>query len=101
MIQTKQVFKYVWHWNIIIVFLHFDELGPCVYIKFKKYVTGPWISWNLVYIFLTYMDSLYDEMESWQRPQLVKMLIPNLTEYKIYSRKLGYHAIKMNAHPIS
>ena len=28
MIQTKQVFKYVLHWNIIIVFfLHFDELG--------------------------------------------------------------------------
>ena len=101
MILTKQVFKYVLHWNIIIVFLHFDELGPCVYIKLKKYVTGPWISWNLVYIFLTYMDSLYVELVSWQRPQPVKMLIPNLTEYKIYSRKLGYHAIKMNAHPIS
>ena len=55
MIQTKQVFKYVLHWNIIIVFLHFDVLGPCVYIKLKKYVTGPWIPWNLVYIFLTYM----------------------------------------------
>ena len=40
------------------------------------------------------MDSLYVEMVSWQRPQPVKMLIPNLTEYKIYSRKLGYHAIK-------
>ena len=39
-IQTKQVFKYVLHWNIIIVFLHFDELGPHVYIKLKKYVTG-------------------------------------------------------------
>ena len=39
-IQTKQVFKYVLHRNIIIVFLHFDELGPCVYIKLKKYVTG-------------------------------------------------------------
>ena len=102
MIQTKQVFMYVLHWNIIVVFfLHFDELGPCVYIKLKKYVTGPWISWNLVYIFLTYMDSLYVEMVSWQRPQPVKMLIPNLTEYKIYSRKLGYHTIKMNAHPIS
>ena len=35
MIQTKQVFKYVLHWNIIIVFLHFDELGPYVYIKLK------------------------------------------------------------------
>ena len=23
-----------------------------------------------------------------------------LTEYKIYSRKLGYHGIKMNAHPL-
>ena len=23
------------------------------------------------------------------------MLIPNLTEYRIYSRKLGYHAIKL------
>ena len=67
----------------------------------KKYVTGPWISWNLVYIFLAYMDSLYVEMVSWQRPQPVKLLIPKLTENKIYSRKLGYHAIKMNAHPIS
>ena len=27
-----------------IVFLHFDELGPCVYIKLEKDVTGPWIS---------------------------------------------------------
>ena len=36
MIQTKQVFKYVLHWNMIIVFLHFDELGPCVYIKLKN-----------------------------------------------------------------
>ena len=36
MIQTKQVFKYVLHWNIIIVFLHLDELGPCVYIKLKN-----------------------------------------------------------------
>ena len=63
--------------------------------------TCPWISWNLVYIFLTYMDSLYVEMVSWQRPQPVKILIPTLTEYKIYSLKLGYHAIKMNAHPIS
>ena len=51
----------------------------------EKYVTGPWISWNLVYLFLTYMDSLYVEMVSWQR---------NLTEYKIYSPKLGYHAKK-------
>ena len=41
------------------------------------------------------MDSLYVEMVSWQRPQPVKMLIPNLTEYKIYSRNLGYHAIKI------
>ena len=79
MIQTKQVFKYVLHWNIIIVFFHFGELGPCVYIKLKIYVTGPWISWNLVYTFLTYMDSLCVEIVSWQRPQPVKMLIPNLT----------------------
>ena len=35
-IQTKQVFKYVLHGNIIIVFLHFDELGPGVYIKLKN-----------------------------------------------------------------
>ena len=55
----------------------------------------------LVYIFLTYMDSLYVEMVSLQRPQPVKMLIPTLTEYKIYNRKLGYHAIKRNAHTIS
>ena len=34
--RTKQVFKYVLHSNIIIVFLHFDELGPCVYIKLKN-----------------------------------------------------------------
>ena len=98
MIQTKQVFKYVLHWNIIIVFFTFGWIRA---IKLKTYVTGPWISWNLVYIFLTYMDSLYVEMVSWQRPQPVKMLIQNLTEYKINSRKLGYHAIKMNTHPIS
>ena len=47
------------------------------------------------------MDSLYVEMVSLQRPQPVETLIPNLTEYKTYSRKLGYPAIKMNAHPIS
>ena len=47
------------------------------------------------------MDSLYVEMVSWQRLQPVKMLIPSLTEYKIYSGKLGYHALKMNAHQIS
>ena len=42
MIQTKQVLKYVLHRNIIFAFfLHFDELGPCVYIKLKKYATGP------------------------------------------------------------
>ena len=35
-IQTKQVFKYVLHRNIINDFLHFDELGPCVYIKLKN-----------------------------------------------------------------
>ena len=35
-IQTKQVLKNVLHLNIIIVFfLHFDKLGPCVYIKLK------------------------------------------------------------------
>ena len=28
------------------------------------------------------MDSLYVEMVSWQRPQPVKILIPNLTEKK-------------------
>ena len=85
-IQTKQVYKYVLHWNIIIfIFLHFNELGLCVHIKMKKYVTGPWISWNLVYIFLTYMASLYVEMVSWQRLQRVKILNPNLTEYIIYS----------------
>ena len=50
-------------------------------------------------MFLTYMDSFYVEMVSWQRPQRVKILISNLTEYKIYSWKLGYHAIKwMLAH---
>ena len=103
MFQTKQVSIQVCFTlkNNYCIFLHFDELGPCVYIKLKKCVTGLWISWNLVYIFLTYMDILYVEMVSWQRPQPVKMLIPNLTEYKIYSRKLGYHAIKMNAHLIS
>ena len=35
-IQTKQVFKYVLHGNIVIVFLLVDELGPCVYIKLKN-----------------------------------------------------------------
>ena len=34
---------------------------------------------------LTYMESLYVEMVYLQRPQRVKNLIPNLTEYKIYS----------------
>ena len=48
-----------------------------------------------------YMDSFYVEMVSWQRPQRVKILIPILTEYKIYSWKLGYRVIKMNAHPQS
>ena len=101
MIQTKQVIKYVLHWNIIIYFLHFSELGPCVYMKLKKYVTGLWISYNLVYIFLAYMDSLYVEMVSWQRPQCVRKLIPNLNEYKIYSWKLGYYVIKMKAYRLS
>ena len=72
----------------------------CLY-QVEKYATGPWISWNLVYMFLTYTDSLYVEMVSWQRLQRVKILIPNLTEYKKYSWKLGYHVIKMNAHPLS
>ena len=40
------------------------------------------------------MDSFYVEMVSWQRPQRVKILIPNLIEYKIYSWKLGFHIIK-------
>ena len=92
MTQTKQVFKYVLHWNIIIVFFTFRWIIAVYLHQVKKYVTGPWISWNLVYIFLTYTYSLYVEMVSWQRPQPVKMLIPNLTEYKIYSRKFGYHA---------
>ena len=39
------------------------------------------------------MDSLYVEMVSWQRPQRVKILIQNLTEYKIYSWKMGHHVI--------
>ena len=101
MIQTKQLFKYVLHKNIIIVYFTFRWIRAMCLHQVKKYVSGPWISWNLVYIFLTYMDSLYVEMVSWQRPQPVKMLISNLTEYKIYSQKFGYHAIKMNAYPIS
>ena len=100
-IQTKQVFKYVLHWNIIIVFSTFRWIGAMCLHQVEKYVTGPWILWISVCIFLTYMDSLYVEMIFWQRPQPVKMLIPNLTEYKVYSRKLGYHAIKINAYPIS
>ena len=40
------------------------------------------------------MDRLYVEMVSGQRPQRVNILIPNLTEYKIYSWKLGYDVIK-------
>ena len=40
-IQTKQALKYVLHQNLINIFLHFDELGPCVNIKLKKYFTGP------------------------------------------------------------
>ena len=36
-------------------------------------------------------------MLKWYLDKDVKMLIPNLTECKIYSRKLGYLAIKMNA----
>ena len=34
--QTKQAFKYILHWNIIIVFFHFDELGPFVYMRLKN-----------------------------------------------------------------
>ena len=101
MIQTKQGFKHVLNWNIIIVFFTFRWIRAMCLHQLKKYVTGPWISWNLVYIFLTYMDSLYVEMVSWQTLQPVKILIPNLTEYKVYIRKLGYRAIKMNAHSIS
>ena len=93
-IQTKQVFKYVLHWNIIIVFFTFQWIRAMCLHQVEKYVTGPWISWNLVYIFLTYTESLYVEMVSWQRRQWVKISIPNLTEYKIYSWKLGYHLIK-------
>ena len=99
MIQTKQVFKYVLHWNIIIVFFTFRWIRIMCLHQVKKYVTGPWISWNVIYIFLTYMDSLYVEMVSWQIPQPVKMLISNLTEYKIYSWKLGYYAIKNECQP--
>ena len=41
-IQTKQVFKCVFTLkHNYSIFLHFDELGSCVYIKLKKYVTGP------------------------------------------------------------
>ena len=84
-IQTKQVFKYVLQWNMIIVFFTFWWIRAMCLHQVEKYVTGPWISWNYVYIFLTYMESLYVEMVSWQRPQRVKILIPNSTEYKIYS----------------
>ena len=59
MIQTKQVFKYVLHWNIIIVFFTFRWIRAMCLHQIKKYVSGPWISWNLVYIFLTYMDLFY------------------------------------------
>ena len=59
MIQTKQVFKYVYTETLLLYFLHLDELGPCVYIKLRNYVTGPWISWNLVYIFLIYIWIVY------------------------------------------
>ena len=40
-IQTKQVFKYVYTETNYCIVLHCDEFGPCVYIKLKKYVTGP------------------------------------------------------------
>ena len=40
------------------------------------------------------MDSFYVEMVSWKRSQRGKIWIPNLTEYKIYSWKLGDHEIK-------
>ena len=98
-IQTKQVFKYVLHWNIIIVFFTFWWIRAMCLHQVEKNVTGPWISWNFVYIFLQYMESLYVEMVSWQRPQSVKKLIPNLTEYKIYGWKLGYHLIKNDCPP--
>ena len=71
MIQTKQVVKYVLHWNIIIVFFTFRWIRAMCLHQDKKYVTGPWRSWKLVYIFLTYMDSLYVEMISWQRTKPV------------------------------
>ena len=80
-IKTKSVLKYVLHCNIVIEFLHFDELGPCVYIKLKKYVDFH----EILSTFLTYMDSYCVEMVSLQRPQRVKILNSNLTEYKIYS----------------
>ena len=37
------------------------------------------------------MGSFYVEMIYWQRSQRVKIWIPNLSEYKIYSWKYVYH----------
>ena len=85
----------------LLYFFTFRWIRAMCFHQVEKNVIGPWISWNLIYIFLTYMDSLYVEMVFWQSLQCVKMLITNLTEYKIVSWKLGYHVIKMNAHPIS
>ena len=55
----------------------------------EKYVTGPWISWHFVYIFLTYMESLYVEMVSWQRPQRVKILIQKFDWIQNIQLKIG------------
>ena len=60
----------------LLYFLHLHELGPCVYIKLKNMLPVLEFHEILVYIFSRYMDSLYVEMVSWQRPQYVKILIP-------------------------
>ena len=78
--------------------LYFDELGPCVCNKLKRYVTGPWFSWNSVNIILSYFCV---EMVSWQRWEHVKLLIPSLTEYKTYSWNIGVLWQNMNACPLS
>ena len=50
-IQTKSVFKYVYTETWLLLILYFDELGPCIHKKLKKYVICPWFSWNLVKLF--------------------------------------------------
>ena len=81
-IQTKPVFKCVLHCNLIIVFLHFNELGPCVYIKLKNMlpVLEIWSTYSehiwIVFTFKWYLD---------KDRNMLKVLIPYLTEYKICS----------------